>query len=144
MYMCVFLCEQQEKVQIRKELWRIEDVIAGLSTSKANYKVTISSVTNPGETSATWRFHVYKANGICILCNTVQATWSYCCISLLIIYSILMPLTFPMGKESTVFSALCVFMLHVHTHQIPQRGNLCLQCRRHQCLLCPGARLLWR
>uniref|UniRef100_A0A3B5A612 Pleckstrin homology domain-containing family A member 7-like n=1 Tax=Stegastes partitus TaxID=144197 RepID=A0A3B5A612_9TELE len=48
----------QEKVQIRKELWRIEDVIAGLSTSKANYKVTISSVTNPGET---WRFHVqYK------------------------------------------------------------------------------------
>ncbi|XP_028431980.1 pleckstrin homology domain-containing family A member 7 isoform X3 [Perca flavescens] len=38
---------QKEKVQIRKELWRIEDVIAGLSTSKANYKVTISSVTNP-------------------------------------------------------------------------------------------------
>ncbi|XP_070689488.1 pleckstrin homology domain-containing family A member 7 isoform X6 [Pempheris klunzingeri] len=38
---------QQEKVQIRKELWRIEDVIAGLSNSKANYKVTISSVTNP-------------------------------------------------------------------------------------------------
>uniref|UniRef100_A0A668A9D5 Pleckstrin homology domain containing A7 n=1 Tax=Myripristis murdjan TaxID=586833 RepID=A0A668A9D5_9TELE len=42
----------QEKSQIRKELWRIEDVIAGLSSSKANYKVTISSVTNPGETSA--------------------------------------------------------------------------------------------
>ncbi|XP_058486296.1 pleckstrin homology domain-containing family A member 7 isoform X7 [Solea solea] len=38
---------QQEKVQLRKELWRIEDVIAGLSSSKANYKVTISSVTNP-------------------------------------------------------------------------------------------------
>ncbi|KAM9765642.1 pleckstrin homology domain-containing family A member 7 isoform 1-T1 [Menidia menidia] len=38
---------QQEKIQIRKELWRIEDVIAGLSTNKANYKVTISSVTNP-------------------------------------------------------------------------------------------------
>nr|XP_046244387.1 pleckstrin homology domain-containing family A member 7 isoform X2 [Scatophagus argus] len=38
---------QQEKVQIRKELWRIEDVIAGLSATKANYKVTISSVTNP-------------------------------------------------------------------------------------------------
>ena len=52
----VFFCEQQEKVQIRKELWRIEDVIAGLSTSKANYKVTITSVTNPGETSTTWRF----------------------------------------------------------------------------------------
>uniref|UniRef100_A0A3Q3KG40 Pleckstrin homology domain containing, family A member 7b n=1 Tax=Monopterus albus TaxID=43700 RepID=A0A3Q3KG40_MONAL len=46
---------QQEKVQIRKELWRIEDVIAGLSSSKANYKVTISSVTNPGEPSVTWR-----------------------------------------------------------------------------------------
>nr|XP_057945276.1 pleckstrin homology domain-containing family A member 7 isoform X8 [Doryrhamphus excisus] len=38
---------QQEKVQMRKELWRVEDVIAGLSSSKANYKVTISSVTNP-------------------------------------------------------------------------------------------------
>uniref|UniRef100_A0A3B5M455 Pleckstrin homology domain containing, family A member 7b n=1 Tax=Xiphophorus couchianus TaxID=32473 RepID=A0A3B5M455_9TELE len=37
----------QEKVQLRKELWRIEDVIAGLSTNKANYKVTIASVTNP-------------------------------------------------------------------------------------------------
>lgn len=41
---------QQEKAQVRKELWRIEDVMAGLSTSKANYKVTISSITNPGET----------------------------------------------------------------------------------------------
>ncbi|XP_017159579.1 pleckstrin homology domain-containing family A member 7 isoform X10 [Poecilia reticulata] len=38
---------QQEKVQLRKELWRIEDVIAGLCTNKANYKVTIASVTNP-------------------------------------------------------------------------------------------------
>uniref|UniRef100_A0A3B3CNF6 Pleckstrin homology domain containing, family A member 7b n=1 Tax=Oryzias melastigma TaxID=30732 RepID=A0A3B3CNF6_ORYME len=38
---------QQEKAQIKKELRRIEDVIAGLSTNKANYKVTISSVTNP-------------------------------------------------------------------------------------------------
>ncbi|XP_045070782.1 pleckstrin homology domain-containing family A member 7 [Coregonus clupeaformis] len=43
---------QQEKSQIKRELWRIEDVIAGLSSSKANYQVTISSVTNPGERSA--------------------------------------------------------------------------------------------
>uniref|UniRef100_A0AAZ3R5A2 Pleckstrin homology domain containing, family A member 7b n=1 Tax=Oncorhynchus tshawytscha TaxID=74940 RepID=A0AAZ3R5A2_ONCTS len=42
----------QEKSQIKRELWRIEDVIAGLSSSKANYHVTISSVTNPGERSA--------------------------------------------------------------------------------------------
>uniref|UniRef100_A0A3P8URF0 Pleckstrin homology domain containing A7 n=1 Tax=Cynoglossus semilaevis TaxID=244447 RepID=A0A3P8URF0_CYNSE len=42
------------KVQIRKELWRIEDVIAGLSSSKANFKVTISSVTNPGEIRASY------------------------------------------------------------------------------------------
>uniref|UniRef100_A0A8C7S3S3 Pleckstrin homology domain containing A7 n=1 Tax=Oncorhynchus mykiss TaxID=8022 RepID=A0A8C7S3S3_ONCMY len=42
----------QEKFQIKRELWRIEDVIAGLSSSKANYQVTISSVTNPGERSA--------------------------------------------------------------------------------------------
>ncbi len=40
---------QQEKFQLRKELWRIEDVLAGLSSSKANYKVTIDSVRNPGE-----------------------------------------------------------------------------------------------
>ncbi|XP_056589411.1 pleckstrin homology domain-containing family A member 7 isoform X3 [Triplophysa dalaica] len=40
---------QQEKSQLRKELWRIEDVLAGLSSSKANYKVTIDSVRNPGE-----------------------------------------------------------------------------------------------
>ncbi|XP_067088071.1 pleckstrin homology domain-containing family A member 7-like isoform X6 [Osmerus mordax] len=40
---------QQEKAEVRRELWRIEDVIAGLSSSKANYQVTISSVTNPGE-----------------------------------------------------------------------------------------------
>lgn len=44
------LRSQQEKAQVRKELWRIEDVMAGLSASKANYKVTISSITNPGET----------------------------------------------------------------------------------------------
>uniref|UniRef100_A0A673ZYJ0 Pleckstrin homology domain containing A7 n=1 Tax=Salmo trutta TaxID=8032 RepID=A0A673ZYJ0_SALTR len=42
----------QEKSQIKRELWRIEDVIAGLSSSKANYQVTISSVTNPGERRA--------------------------------------------------------------------------------------------
>lgn len=38
---------QQEKAEVRRELWRIEDVIAGLSSSKANYQVTITSVTNP-------------------------------------------------------------------------------------------------
>ncbi|XP_066557016.1 pleckstrin homology domain-containing family A member 7 isoform X5 [Amia ocellicauda] len=38
---------QQEKAQMKKDLWRIEDVIAGLSSSKANYKVTIDSVKNP-------------------------------------------------------------------------------------------------
>ncbi|XP_039512666.1 pleckstrin homology domain-containing family A member 7 isoform X6 [Pimephales promelas] len=38
---------QQEKSQLRKELWRIEDVLAGLSSSKANYRVTIDSVLNP-------------------------------------------------------------------------------------------------
>nr|XP_046205113.1 LOW QUALITY PROTEIN: pleckstrin homology domain-containing family A member 7-like [Oncorhynchus gorbuscha] len=42
---------QKEKSQFKRELWRIEDVIAGLSSSKANYQVTISSVTNPGERS---------------------------------------------------------------------------------------------
>lgn len=37
---------------MKKELWRIEDVMAGLSSSKANYKVTIDSVKNPGEDAA--------------------------------------------------------------------------------------------
>ncbi|XP_051500815.1 pleckstrin homology domain-containing family A member 7-like isoform X4 [Myxocyprinus asiaticus] len=40
---------RHEKCQLRKELWRIEDVLAGLSSSKANYKVTIDSLRNPGE-----------------------------------------------------------------------------------------------
>ncbi|XP_028811723.1 pleckstrin homology domain-containing family A member 7-like isoform X12 [Denticeps clupeoides] len=50
----------QEKAQLRKELWRIEDVMAGLSSSKANYKITIDSVLNPGErepVSALTRMH---------------------------------------------------------------------------------------
>ncbi|XP_031425362.1 pleckstrin homology domain-containing family A member 7 isoform X3 [Clupea harengus] len=38
---------QQEKVQLRKELWRIEDVIAGLSSNKANYEITVDSMQNP-------------------------------------------------------------------------------------------------
>eukprot|EP00063_Salmo_salar_P005300 XP_013980135.1 PREDICTED: pleckstrin homology domain-containing family A member 7-like isoform X16 [Salmo salar] len=37
----------QEKTEIKRELWRIEDVMAGLSASKANYKITIDSVQNP-------------------------------------------------------------------------------------------------
>ncbi|XP_047188991.1 pleckstrin homology domain-containing family A member 7 isoform X3 [Scophthalmus maximus] len=39
---------QQEKAEMKRELWRIEDVMAGLSASKANYKITIDSVQNPG------------------------------------------------------------------------------------------------
>uniref|UniRef100_A0A3Q3NE10 Pleckstrin homology domain containing, family A member 7a n=1 Tax=Mastacembelus armatus TaxID=205130 RepID=A0A3Q3NE10_9TELE len=38
---------QQEKAEMKRELWRIEDVMAGLSDSKANYKITIDSVQNP-------------------------------------------------------------------------------------------------
>ncbi|XP_039594572.1 pleckstrin homology domain-containing family A member 7 isoform X1 [Polypterus senegalus] len=38
---------QQEKSHIQKDLWRIEDVMAGLSSSKANYKITIDSFQNP-------------------------------------------------------------------------------------------------
>ncbi|KAL4622833.1 pleckstrin homology domain-containing family A member 7-like isoform X3 [Arapaima gigas] len=41
------ILSQQEKTQMRKELWRIEDVMAGLSSNKANYQVTIESVQNP-------------------------------------------------------------------------------------------------
>ncbi|KAK1887676.1 Pleckstrin like domain containing family A member 7 [Dissostichus eleginoides] len=38
---------QQEKGEMKRELWRIEDVMGGLSASKANYKITIDSVQNP-------------------------------------------------------------------------------------------------
>uniref|UniRef100_A0A3B4FXD9 Pleckstrin homology domain-containing family A member 7-like n=1 Tax=Pundamilia nyererei TaxID=303518 RepID=A0A3B4FXD9_9CICH len=38
---------QQEKAEMKRELWRIEDVMAGLSASKTNYKITIDSVQNP-------------------------------------------------------------------------------------------------
>ncbi|XP_028304386.1 pleckstrin homology domain-containing family A member 7-like isoform X8 [Gouania willdenowi] len=37
----------QDKTEMKRELWRIEDVLAGLSASKANYKITIDSVQNP-------------------------------------------------------------------------------------------------
>ncbi|XP_074489899.1 pleckstrin homology domain-containing family A member 7-like isoform X15 [Sebastes fasciatus] len=37
----------QEKAEMKRELWRIEDVMGGLSSSKANYKITIDSVQNP-------------------------------------------------------------------------------------------------
>lgn len=50
-YVCLGPCFviQQEKAEMKRELWRIEDVMAGLSASKANYKITIDSVQNPGE-----------------------------------------------------------------------------------------------
>lgn len=48
------------------------------------------------------------------------------------------------GTGTYCLYSMCVFMLHVRIHWTPQRGNLCLQCRRHQCLLSLGARLLWR
>nr|XP_009683024.1 PREDICTED: pleckstrin homology domain-containing family A member 7 isoform X1 [Struthio camelus australis] len=37
----------QEKTQIQKDLWRIEDVTAGLSASKTNYKTIVESIKNP-------------------------------------------------------------------------------------------------
>ncbi|XP_036002460.1 pleckstrin homology domain-containing family A member 7 isoform X3 [Fundulus heteroclitus] len=38
---------QQEKAELKRELWRIEDVMGGLSSSKANYKITVESIQNP-------------------------------------------------------------------------------------------------
>ncbi|XP_077177749.1 pleckstrin homology domain-containing family A member 7 isoform X2 [Paroedura picta] len=37
----------QERTQMQKDLWRIEDVTAGLSANKSNYKVIIESIKNP-------------------------------------------------------------------------------------------------
>uniref|UniRef100_A0A671S3G8 Pleckstrin homology domain-containing family A member 7-like n=1 Tax=Sinocyclocheilus anshuiensis TaxID=1608454 RepID=A0A671S3G8_9TELE len=37
----------QEKNQLRRELWRIEDVMTGLSSSRETFKITIDSVKNP-------------------------------------------------------------------------------------------------
>lgn len=93
----VSLCEQQEKVQIRKELWRIEDVIAGLSTSKANYKVTISSVTNPGKVP------YFKANYW--VKRQLLRTWVF----------------FPHRKGFTVFTASTVCIFVPCSFQSPER-----------------------
>ncbi|XP_036002492.1 pleckstrin homology domain-containing family A member 7 isoform X11 [Fundulus heteroclitus] len=40
---------QQEKAELKRELWRIEDVMGGLSSSKANYKITVESIQNPAD-----------------------------------------------------------------------------------------------
>lgn len=48
---CVCVTPQQEKSEMKRELWRIEDVMAGLSASKANYRVTIDSIQNPGRSA---------------------------------------------------------------------------------------------
>ncbi|XP_072278474.1 pleckstrin homology domain-containing family A member 7 isoform X2 [Pyxicephalus adspersus] len=37
----------QERTQLQKDLWRIEDVTAGLSSNKLNYKVLVESFKNP-------------------------------------------------------------------------------------------------
>ncbi|XP_043981239.1 pleckstrin homology domain-containing family A member 7 isoform X11 [Gambusia affinis] len=37
----------QEKAELKRELWRIEDVMGGLSASKANFKITVDSIQNP-------------------------------------------------------------------------------------------------
>lgn len=42
-------CLPQEKSQIQKDLWRIEDVLAGLSANKENFRILVESVKNPGE-----------------------------------------------------------------------------------------------
>lgn len=34
---------------MRRELWRIEDVMTGLSSSKETFKITVDSVKNPGK-----------------------------------------------------------------------------------------------
>ncbi|KAK2100693.1 Pleckstrin y domain-containing A member 7 [Saguinus oedipus] len=39
--------QEAEKSQIQKDLWRIEDVIAGLSANKENFRILVESVKNP-------------------------------------------------------------------------------------------------
>lgn len=41
-------CCRLQQSELKRELWRIEDVLAGLSASKANFRITIDSVQNPG------------------------------------------------------------------------------------------------
>lgn len=44
MELCV---DPQERAEMKRELWRIEDVMSGLSSNKASYKITVGSVQNP-------------------------------------------------------------------------------------------------
>ncbi|XP_019508077.1 PREDICTED: pleckstrin homology domain-containing family A member 7 [Hipposideros armiger] len=47
----------QEKSQIQKDLWRIEDVIAGLSANKENFRFLVESVKNPERKTVPWFPH---------------------------------------------------------------------------------------
>lgn len=39
---------QQDRREVQRELWRIQDVLAGLSGRRENYRLTIDWLLNPG------------------------------------------------------------------------------------------------
>lgn len=49
---------------MQKDLWRIEDVTAGLSANKSNYKVIIESIKNPGKLNITQTFRTASGNTV--------------------------------------------------------------------------------
>lgn len=59
-YIFSFIINNQEKAQIQKDLWRIEDVTAGLSANKANYKTIVDSIKNPGKENIIKMLEIYK------------------------------------------------------------------------------------
>lgn len=59
---------------MQKDLWRIEDVTAGLSANKSNYKVIIESIKNPGKINTMQTFRAASGSIIMVKC----VIWQTC------------------------------------------------------------------
>lgn len=147
--MCVFLCfSVSSKRKSRSE--RSCGGLRMLSQASAPVKPTTKSLSPLLPTQVRQEL----PGGFMCTEKTVFAVWAMQCHAVMLLYLIIKALNHLLctdalnishGKTKHCLYSVCVFMLHVRMHQIPQRGNLCLQCRCHQCLLlCLGARLLWR
>lgn len=55
-------------------MWRIEDVTAGLSANKANYKTIVDSIKNPGKENLinTWKKNIQMQVNPCVYANSLE------------------------------------------------------------------------
>ncbi|XP_069479866.1 pleckstrin homology domain-containing family A member 7 isoform X3 [Ambystoma mexicanum] len=67
----------QEKTQMQKDLWRIEDVRAGLSANKTNYRVLVESIKNPErKTVPSFSQHSVPSGSFSVISNESRTTGS--------------------------------------------------------------------